>query len=217
MQIIENVINTFLSKKCNPPVKSPIIVPKLKKYIKLPFYGPESYKMRNSLILCLKNFCNHVNFRIVLSNPYKIGSFLKFKDKIPPEVQSRVIYEYKCIQFVTNSSFSNICEYAEQENHPLSHSNFKIIRSMPNKTSLLIAESLHIKFNNPSLNNHATSFPLIIADKIWFYVLLFFTLFLCFILIRSYSLTTVYQFFEKFNLNFRYLIIFSLNWRWVKD
>ena len=96
MQIIENVINTFLSKKCNPPVKSPIIVPKLKKYIKLPFYGPESYKMRNSLILCLKNSFNHVNFRIVLSNPYKIGSFFKFKDKIPSDVQSRVIYEYKC-------------------------------------------------------------------------------------------------------------------------
>ena len=75
MQIIENVINTFLSKKCNPPVKSPIIVPNLKKYIKLPFYGPESYKMRNSLILCLKNSFNHVNFRIVLSNPYKVGSF----------------------------------------------------------------------------------------------------------------------------------------------
>ena len=68
MQIIENVINTFLSKKCNPPVESPIIVPKLKKYIKLPFYGPESYKMRNSLILCLKNSFNHVNFHIVLSN-----------------------------------------------------------------------------------------------------------------------------------------------------
>ena len=58
MQIIENVINTFLSKKCNPPVKSPIIVPKLKKYIKLPFYGPESYKMRNSLILCCNMFLN---------------------------------------------------------------------------------------------------------------------------------------------------------------
>ena len=196
MQIIENVINTFLSKKkCNPPVKSPIIVPKLKKYIKLPFYGPESYKMRNSLILCLKNSFNHVNFRIVLSNPYKIGSFLKFKDKIPSDVQSRVIYEYKCSSCnaryigstcrafktrrlehlgrsihtgrpITNPSFSNIREHAEQENHPLSQANFKIIRSMPDKTSLLIAESLHIKFNNPSLNNHATSFPLIIADKI---------------------------------------------------
>ena len=224
MKIIENVINTFLSKKCNPPVKSPIIVPKLKKYIKLPFYGPESYKMRNSLILCLKNSFNHVNFRIVLRIPYKIGSFFKFKDKIPSDVQSRVIYEYKCSSCnaryigstcrafktrrlehlgrsihtgrpITNPSFSNIREHAEQENHPLSHSNFKIIRSMPDKTSLLIAESLHIKFNNPSLNNHATSFPLIIADKIWFYVLLLSTMFLCFIFIRSYSLTTVYLFF----------------------
>ena len=180
--------------------------------------------MRNSLILCLKNSFNHVNFRIVLSNPYKIGSFFKFKDKIPSDVQSRVIYEYKCSSCnaryigstcrafktrrlehlgrsihtgrpITNPSFSNIREHGEQENHPLSHSNFKIIRSMPDKTSLLIAESLHIKFNNPSLNNHATSFPLIIADKIWFYVLLLFTMFLCFIFIRSYSLTTVYLFF----------------------
>ena len=67
---------------------------------------------------------------------------------------------------ITNPSFSNIREHAEQENHPLSHSNFKIIRSMPDKTFLLIAESLHIKLNNSSLNNHATSFPLIIADKI---------------------------------------------------
>ena len=86
MQIIENVINTFSSKKCNPPVKSPIIVLKLKKYIKLPFYGPESYKMRNSLILCWKNSVKHVNFRIVLRrNPYKIGSFfLNSKIKFHP-------------------------------------------------------------------------------------------------------------------------------------
>ena len=104
---------------------------------------------------------------------------------------------------ITNPSISNIREHAEQESHPLSHSNFKIIRSMPDKTSLLIAESLHIKFNNPSLNNHATSFPLIISDKIWFYVLLLFTMFLCFIFIRSYWLTTVYLFFEKILFEFQ--------------
>ena len=109
---------------------------------------------------------------------------------------------------ITNPSFSNIREHAEQENHPLSHANFKIIRSMPDKTSLLIAESLHIKFNNPSLNNHATSFPLIIADKIWFYVLLLFTMFLCFIFIRSYSLATVYLFFF-FLISFEFQISYN--------
>ena len=40
--------------------------------------------MRNFLILCLKNSFNHVNFRIVLSNPYKIVFFFKFKEKFHP-------------------------------------------------------------------------------------------------------------------------------------
>ena len=39
--------------------------------------------MRNSLILCLKNSFNHVDFRIVVSNPYKFF-FLNSKIKFHP-------------------------------------------------------------------------------------------------------------------------------------
>jgi hypothetical protein len=182
LHLIENCISNFLDKKVFP-VEKIQSVPRLIKYVKLPFFGPQSYKIRKDLQQIFKQF-NHVEFRIVFTNPFTIGSFFKIKDRIPNDVRSCVVYNYQCSgcnaryigsttrafkarrmehmgrsintgRPITTPSFSSIRSHAETCNHPLLHSNFKILRSMPDAHTLLIAESIIIKQHKPSLNNHA--------------------------------------------------------------
>ena len=56
--------------------------------------------------------------------------------------------------------FSNIRNHAEEHNHPLLNSDFKIIASFPDRLTLLLAESMTILSKKPSLNNMLTSYPL---------------------------------------------------------
>ena len=185
LKLIESTFFECLNKSRQPNLKQST-VPKLVKYIKLPYYGPISFEIRRNINKILKFKLNHVDFRIVFSNPCTIGSFFKIKDSTPCDVQSRVVYEYKCSSCnagyigSTSRSFkarrlghmgrsihtgrplgkpehSNIRLHSEAEDHPVNHSDFKILHSLPDNVSLLIAESLYIGFNKPSLNNNVSS------------------------------------------------------------
>ena len=45
------------------------------KYISLPFFGPQSEKMRSDLLKLLTKYCPTVNYKIVLSSSFKLGNF----------------------------------------------------------------------------------------------------------------------------------------------
>ena len=155
----------------------------------MPYIGYETYNMRNEIKNTLKNILNHVEFRFVFTNPNKISSFFKFKDDIPIDARSCVVYEYNCSgcnaryigssrrsfrtrrhehigisihtgRPISNPSFSNIRNHSEEHDHPLLHSNFRIVKTAPNPLSLLIAESIIIKQSKPSLNSNLASFKL---------------------------------------------------------
>jgi hypothetical protein len=187
LHLVESTISDFLNKKYfHKKVSS---APKLKKYVKLPFFGPNSYKIRNELLRTLRNLYNHVDFQIIMTNPYTIGSFFKIKDNIPDDVRSCVVYEYQCSSCnaryigstirsfkarraehfgksiltgrpLTKPSFSSVRLHSEECDHPLLEQNFKILRSFPNQQTLLIAESIFIKNKKPSLNNNTYSVEL---------------------------------------------------------
>ena len=185
LQLIESTFYECLNKTRQTSLKQ-CTVPKLIKYIKLPYYGPISFEIRRNINRILRAKLNHVDFRIVFSNPCTIGSFFKIKDSTPCDVRSRVVYEYKCSSCnagyigSTTRSFksrrlehmgrsihtgrplgkpehSNIRLHSECEDHPVNHVDFKILHSLPDITSLLITESLYIGFNKPSLNNNVRS------------------------------------------------------------
>ena len=179
LYLVDRTISKFLNTKYLCEHVS--TVPRLKKYVKLQFFGPSSYKIRNELLRDLKNVYKHIDFQIVLTNPFTVGSFFKIKDKIPEDVRSCVVYEYQCLSCnaryvgstirsfrsrraehfgksvhtgrpLTKPSFSGIRLHAETCDHPLVEQNFKILRSLPDQQSLLIAESILIKKTKPLLN-----------------------------------------------------------------
>ena len=66
------------------------------KYIKLPFYGESSYKIRNQLMSILKDVYKDILFTIIFVNKLPIGSFFPTKDPYPKGLYSNVIYNYSC-------------------------------------------------------------------------------------------------------------------------
>ena len=132
----------------------------------------------------LKDSFNHVDFRIVMTNTFIIGSFFKIKYPIPDNVRWGVVCSYQCCSAryvgytctsfrarrlehlglsihtgnpILRPKFSNIRNHSNKYNHPMEHENFKITHSIQSSDSLLIAESVLIKHLSPSLNSHLKS------------------------------------------------------------
>jgi hypothetical protein len=62
----------------------------------LPYFGEASVNLRKGLLKTFKQLLPLLNIRIVFSTPPGIGSLFKFKDKIPEDLRTNLVYEYKC-------------------------------------------------------------------------------------------------------------------------
>ena len=179
LPIIHRYINLFLSKLHNPPTK-PTSVPKQTLYIPLPYLGPLSYHIRKQLKKLLTESYPHLKLQYVFSNKFTIGSLFRFKDKIPKQLQSFVVYQYKCRCSATyvgmttcnlgkrmaehegvsertgepkeKKLHSAIRDHSREKQHSFDRENFSILSSAKSKHSLAILEALYIKINKPSLN-----------------------------------------------------------------
>ena len=184
---IYNNIQKFLSiKMCNSSNPSSDLV---KFYLSLPYFGKQSEKLRSDLCVLLKKYFTDRDFRIILCNNFKIGSFFSYKDKLPPGMQSSLIYKFGCVQctssyigMTSRRLLMRVAEHAgrsfrtgkilSQPAHsavrchaqccgcPITIDNFKIINYSSNSFDLKILESLHIFKQKPNLNNSLSSFPL---------------------------------------------------------
>ena len=134
-----------------------------------------------------------ISFRPIFINKCSLSNFFKYKDVLPPQLRSCVIYKYKCPncefgEYIgsterplfsriashqgrsarTNSILSNpehsaIRMHCSKHKSSISNTDFKIIGSHSEKYSLLLLESLHIKMSQPTLNKDSRSVPLLIA------------------------------------------------------
>ena len=95
MNVVDNCIYKFLDNIFNKSSHNEA-PPKLKKTIRLPFHGHLSYTIRKSLSLLLKSQYPDIKIIFVYTNKLTIGSYFKFKDKIPPVLTSNIIYEFVC-------------------------------------------------------------------------------------------------------------------------
>ena len=93
--IIEQSIRSFLNKLHVPKKVIPAI-PKKELFIVLPYLGTLSSNLKRNLRTCFKNSLPQCNIKIVLKSTSRLSSNFLFKDIIPKELQSHLVYKFPC-------------------------------------------------------------------------------------------------------------------------
>ena len=162
-------------------------------YAAIPYFGSQSEKFKKELLSIISQFFPQLDFRIALTNRTTIGSFFRFKDRLPLELRSNVVYSYSCAQCASGtyigstvrSAYMRIAEHrgrsfrtgklldtpphsairdhAVKCKHQIQDGSFTILDQDHGENSLRILESLYIGKQKPSLNNTKSCFPLQIA------------------------------------------------------
>ena len=163
-------------------------------YFSLPYFGKQSEKLKKELYLLLSNCFVNRDIRIVLVNNFRIGSFFNYKDKLPKQCQSSLVYKYSCARcaseyvgstirtlqsrvdehcgrssrtglLLSKPPLSSIREHAKTCSLGISLEDFKILGKEKDLISLRILESLHIYKTRPSLNDMKSAFPLNLINR----------------------------------------------------
>ena len=189
LKLFFSQIQKFIKSKTAPaPIK--LDVPKKQMYLRVPFFGPQSDTLANELQLFLSKFFYHINFTIVMSNKFTIGSFFRSKDSLGVGMRSNVVYKYSCSpscgsqyvgctsrnlrmrisehmgrsfrtgEMLLRPSHSSIRAHCESTGELVLKENFTVLGGAENFTDLRILESLFIKSVKPDLNDMSSSFPL---------------------------------------------------------
>ena len=93
--LIEKCIKKFLDS-INKTHNTISTAQKDKMFVKLPYYGNQSYKIRRNLKELMMQFYPQINIQIIFTNAFSISSFFQLKDKIPDKLRSSLIYKYQC-------------------------------------------------------------------------------------------------------------------------
>ena len=186
------LLNEYLMKVFRPVVPIPT-VPKEKIYIAMPFLGFNQESFSKQLKFILNKVYPFIDLHIAPVNPLKLSSNFKFKDALPVEFRSGVVYQYSCpncklgtyigctirqlrarysahkgISHRTGVSLnrkekSNIRDHTLRCNSTLALKDFKILGSYSSESSLLTAESLFLKIKSCELNSDSSSTTLYVA------------------------------------------------------
>ena len=161
--------------------------------IVFPFLGVQSFLVRKRLQSCIRNTMPYCSLRIVFQSKTRLSSLFRFKDIIPTDISSHLVYKFTC-------TCSNATYYGESERHffvraskhlgitPLtgkrvrkprksaifdhillnghdaSFQDFTILLKEKNRFKLHLKESLLIKRDKPELNRSIYSYPLELFD-----------------------------------------------------
>ena len=94
-QLFDKLVKQFLNNKYQPK-QCVTTVNKDVKYFKLPYLGESSTNMIDNLQNVLSKFYPQIQFRFIPINNLKISSFFAFKDRLPSDLRSSVIYSFTC-------------------------------------------------------------------------------------------------------------------------
>ena len=159
-------------------------------YFPITFYGRKSLNIKKKLTRLMREFYPQLNIRVIFKPKVTIQRFFKFKDVLPPELQSSIVYKYKCHdcnamyigkskrQFrvrifehlgrsirtnrpLSNLPFSAIRRHSEESNHRLDSQNFSVLSSKAREMELGVIESLYTLRDKPSLCNNERSVELL--------------------------------------------------------
>ena len=187
LKFIKDIFRSTLYEIYN---SKPVIMtaPRKPLYFKLPYLGPQSFKIRKEVEKIVKKFYPHCKIKCIFSEGYSIGRFFRFKDILPLHLVSSVVYKYQCGQcsasyigetrkqmrvrisqhqgrsYRTGSRLncqepSKILEHRLNSGHSVDETDFKIL-SHCNAFDLKCLESIFIHEQRPSLNDQSSSFEL---------------------------------------------------------
>jgi len=191
-KVIDGAVHSFLQKKLGWGEEQETSVAKDKLYCTLPYFGPQSIKLKKELTKSLSKLFPATDFHFVLCNSFKIGSVFRFKDSVPPCARFSVVYKFGCAQccasyvgstlrslkarvsqhmgvsfrtgkYLSRPDQSVIRDHINECNG--SHftiDDFKILDNVQGCTDLRILESIYIHKLKPTLNDHRSAHPLYI-------------------------------------------------------
>ena len=186
-------IDTYIGKQFDKilnPIPQKVKVNTAVMYFPITYLGKRSFKIKNRLTQLIKEFYPQIAVRVVFRPHKTIQNFFKFKDKVPNDLRSLIVYEYSCgccnatyigkskrnflvrihehlgISIRTNRrlgspSFSAIRQHSEETDHPINRDSFSILSGRSTDMELGIVETLYIKKKKPSLCNNERSVELL--------------------------------------------------------
>ena len=171
-----------------------ITVPKKTSFLVLPLLGPLSLQTRTKLMKSLKGILNCCMLQIVFRSENKLTKAFCFKDCIPKELTSGVVYKFQfglcnesyygeCVRHLNvkigehigispltrkkiKPKGSAVSDHLLLCNHSPSFENFSVLTKENKKFLLELKESLLIMRDKPSLNRNIRSAPLYLFDKV---------------------------------------------------
>ena len=81
--------NIHVVKETTVTIKKPLV-------LVLPYLGSISLQTRTKLKKSLKNILNCCKLQIVFKNKTRLGNNFHFKDQIPKDLTSGVVYKFQC-------------------------------------------------------------------------------------------------------------------------
>ena len=189
--IIEQFIKSFLNK-LYVPKKVIAIAPKKQLFIVLPYLGTLSSNLKRKLRTCFKNLLPKCNIKIILKSTNRLSSLFRFKDVIPKELQSHLVYKFSCgncnvtyygktehhlnvrssehicISHLTGKRVeckpSAVLDHLLLHNHDSDFNDSTILYRDNNGFRLSLKESILISRDSPVLDKNTASVPLLLFD-----------------------------------------------------
>ena len=197
LKFIEKHIHKMLKKLYKPFGQETLLnydVPKPIVYFTTYYLGDISKNLSKDIRMLLQHCYPQIHLRMLYKSYNTIGSRFSFKDKIPVECQSNLVYKYTCESCrafyigKTESQYrcricqhlgisprtgeelrvkmnSDIREHCLKCKNHVNPENFEIIDKLHSNKDILILESLHQKTKKPSIGIHTQSTPLLCFDS----------------------------------------------------
>ena len=186
---IDKCFKTFLDQLF---IKKPQVLTVEKKTLTLvlPFLGNLSLQTKTKLQNVLKRVLGCCKIQIVFKSQRDLSNVFRFKDRLPYELISRVIYKFQCGRCnssyigetdrhlkvrsgehigISPLTFNKVKPSVRDHlfcDHSPSFDDFTILTHGNNKFLLEIKESLLIKLIKPELNKNISSAPLYLFDTV---------------------------------------------------
>ena len=169
-----------------------ITVEKKTLLLSLPYLGEISLQTRTKLRKSLKGLLNSCELQIVFKSQRRLLNVFRFKDRLPRDIVSGVVYKYTCGRcnstyygetnrhlkvrsvehiVISPSTFKKTKASIASRDHLLNCNNipffeeFTILTNVNNKFDLQIKENLLIKRERPILNKNISSAKLFLFDN----------------------------------------------------
>ena len=189
--IVYREIGKFIRKMQSPTIPVHTAAKKVV-YASFGYYGKLSENLKIDVTHFIEKLYPHINFRMALVNGFTISSMFPYKDSLPFDLRSSIIYKYSCTHCVSGTYVGSTVRaaymrFAEHEGisfctgkptsvkkqssirehcskcGPFNKSNFAIIGHEKTDTFLRILESMHINSEKPELNDMQSAYPLCIV------------------------------------------------------